>query len=253
MDECEPRWVSARRANLTCCPFYRLPDELILQILGNLDYISTAIALRTSGLFTRIIFDQTSSSPRQCVPKFQVWPPFKEALKCLPAETWPMQLSHRKQIHRLLDRDRFCDACRQFREDGRYDRAIERLQALLWCAHCDEHHRRPFFSTRQREVPSATRFCILAEGKVRVCAHRSISWKEAHDTEFSYYWSREQEDCRHCDNRKFVDSRLHREKLRLIIARIRLLFAYGHYNLTLSLGISSVVKFSPCPSFPAMS
>ncbi len=42
--EHEPAWVSARRANFTHCAFYRLPEELILQILGNLDNATQGIA-----------------------------------------------------------------------------------------------------------------------------------------------------------------------------------------------------------------
>src|SRR5437868_3823744 len=49
----EPSWVSARRANLANSRFYRLPEELTLQILGDLDSVSQAIALRTCGLFVR--------------------------------------------------------------------------------------------------------------------------------------------------------------------------------------------------------
>ncbi|KAH8893659.1 hypothetical protein GQ53DRAFT_763237 [Thozetella sp. PMI_491] len=41
----EPSWVSARRANLARCAFYRLPEELVLQILSSLDDISKRIAL----------------------------------------------------------------------------------------------------------------------------------------------------------------------------------------------------------------
>lgn len=44
--EHEPSWVLARRANLANCIFYRLPEELILQIVGSLDYVSKAIVLR---------------------------------------------------------------------------------------------------------------------------------------------------------------------------------------------------------------
>lgn len=60
----EPSWVSARRANLANCRFYQIPEELVLQILGNLDYVSMAMALRTCGLFLRLSFDRTLFSQR---------------------------------------------------------------------------------------------------------------------------------------------------------------------------------------------
>lgn len=124
--EYEPSWVSARRTNLANCRFYRLPEELILQILGNLDYVSKAIALRTCGLFMRIMFDRTLFSQTlgfRFATDIRVWPPFEQQAWSMPLGARREMLALRKQVDRLLDRDRFCDLCRQFREDGRYEKA----------------------------------------------------------------------------------------------------------------------------------
>ncbi|OIW26919.1 hypothetical protein CONLIGDRAFT_635146 [Coniochaeta ligniaria NRRL 30616] len=175
----EPPWVSARRPNLANCRFYQLPDELILQILGDLDYVSKAIARRTCGLLLGISFDQTlfpQPFGSRSLNDIRVWPPFEQPAWSIPFEAGDEMRALRKQVDRLLDRDRFCDPCRQFREDGRYEKAMQALQGTLWCSHCNSMHKRPLFSAHQRDVPSATRICVLAEGKAPFCAHRSIGW-----------------------------------------------------------------------------
>jgi hypothetical protein len=197
--EDEPSWVLARRANLANCRFYRLPEELILQILGDLDDVSKAIALRTCGLFMRIMFDRTLFTQPlgfRAHTDIRVWPPFTQPAWSLPLEARHERLALRKQVDHLLDRDRFCDPCRQFREDGRYDNAMQALQGTLWCSHCDKVHKRPLFSAHQRDASSATRICVLAEGRVPFCAHLSIRW----DFNSKVVSAREEQVCRHPDH-----------------------------------------------------
>ena len=178
--EHEPSWVSARRANLADCRFYRLPDELILQILGSLDDVSKALAMRACGLFLRLMFDRTLF-PRtlgfRSSLESRTWPPsmqFVLNMSRMSFEFGPELASLRKEVDLVLDRDRFCDPCRQFREDGRYETAMQALEDTLWCSRCGDVHKRPLFSPRQRDAPSATRVCVLAEGKAHFCAHLSI-------------------------------------------------------------------------------
>lgn len=68
---------------------------------------------------------------------------------------------------------------------------MQALQGSLWCSHCDKIHRRPLFSAHQRAVSSATRICVLAEGKAQFCGHLSIGW----DSIFS-----SEQPCRHADH-----------------------------------------------------
>jgi hypothetical protein len=163
--EHEPKWVSARRSNLTNCGFYRLPEELVLLILGDLDNATKGIAQRTCGLFMRIMFDPTLDcrTPR-------CWKPGYSGLFYVE----PLQPQLVLPDRHLLDRDRFCGDCLKFREDGRYDNAMKALQSTLWCSHCNESHKRPRFSSRQRAASPATRVCVLAEGRAQICNHESI-------------------------------------------------------------------------------
>ncbi|KAH8646214.1 hypothetical protein BX600DRAFT_555916 [Xylariales sp. PMI_506] len=178
-DKYEPSWVLAQRTNLANCRFYRLPDELILQILDGLDYVSKAIILRTCKLFMRIIFDLLLfSQTRGFYPQtaIQVWPPFHRTTSGTPLEAAGLKmLSLPKQVEHLLDRDRFCEPCRQFRDDGKYKKVTKALQRTLWCSNCHKTHKRPLFSPHQRETSSATRLCVLVEGTAPFCAHLSIS------------------------------------------------------------------------------
>lgn len=188
--EHEPLWVSARRSNFAHCAFYRLPEELVLQILGNLDNATQGLAQRTCGLFMRIMFDPTLDCrlPRQRSKSFlplynvDLWPPL-----VLPARD-------------LLDRDRFCDDCLRFREDGRYDNAMKALQSTLWCSHCNESHKRPVFSSRQRAASPAIRVCVLAEGKAQICNHESIGYSWDKDLKLISPTKKPHQICRHPDH-----------------------------------------------------
>lgn len=177
--EYEPPWVSARQSNIAHCAFYQLPKEVVSKILGDLDHASRSIAQRTCGLFLAVLFDQALY--RKTAGKLS----FRAPLSLDPLDHGPFtaadKLSMRKQIDHILNRDRFCNACHQFREDGRYDRAMQLLQGTLWCSHCHEAHKRPLFSSRQRQADPATRVCVLAEGKTQICAHKPMGWKEVQD------------------------------------------------------------------------
>lgn len=195
--EDEPLWMSAWRANLASCGFYQLPDEILLQILNNLDYVSKAMVMRTCGLLLRIMFDRALFSQVSNQSGYwrdvQIWPPFEPSKWNIPLEA---RLCLRQQVDHLLDRDRFCGPCRRFREDGRYEKALLALQATLWCSHCMRMHKRLLFSLQQRAASCATRVCVLVEGKAPVCAHMSIDLKFAQNFKSNGEEERV-ETCRH--------------------------------------------------------
>lgn len=196
--ENEPSWVSARRINIANCLFYQLPEELILQILGGLDDVSKAMAMRTCGLLMKIMFGSTLlSHPHE--QKFwhdvEIWPPFEQPACSMGPKGIYKKRSLRKEIDLLLDRDRFCDPCRQFREDGRYERAIQALQERFWCFYCNKAHRRSLLSPKQRDASLKTHICVLAEGKAPFCAHRPIGWQSIQDT-----LTTRKQHCRHPDH-----------------------------------------------------
>ncbi|KAM7198126.1 hypothetical protein V8F33_005184 [Rhypophila sp. PSN 637] len=185
-DEQEPPWILGRRANHANCPFYMIPEEIVLRIVSNLDHFSKAMAMRTCGRFLRISFDPSLCPPKTkgqsvlgnwCVSEISVWPPFEQ-------DEWSVTYQERlalrarwEQMDRLLDRDRFCAPCRRFRDDGRYKNALQALQEPLWCSYCEKTHKRAFFSAHERTKATTQddpRICILGEGKSQVCAHLSI-------------------------------------------------------------------------------
>ncbi|KAM7188271.1 hypothetical protein V8F20_010648 [Naviculisporaceae sp. PSN 640] len=187
--EFEPSWVTARRANLAHCGFYRLPAEILLQILGELDNVSRAMVMRTCGLLLSISFDRTlytmPESPRyndyhSIREDFRTWPPFAphrtDIFYSLIGGEERLRLAREKaEVKILLDRDRFCSACRQFREDGRYRKALQALrEKTFWCRHCRRTHTGIFFSARQRNASKTTRVCVLAEGRAPFCVHMGL-------------------------------------------------------------------------------
>jgi hypothetical protein len=70
-------------------------------------------------------------------------------------------ISLRKQVGHFLNRDQFCDACRQFREDRRYEKALQALQGTLWCSHCNNGHKRLLLALlpKSRDASSETEIC----------------------------------------------------------------------------------------------
>ena len=100
----------------------------------------------------------------------------------------------------LLYRDRFCHDCLRFREDGRYDNAMKALQSTLWCSHCNESHKRPVFSAQQRAASPATRVCVLAEGKVQICNHKSMGYNWDKDLRLIHSTKEPHQVCQHPDH-----------------------------------------------------
>ena len=188
--EHEPSWVSAQRSNLSHCAFYRLPEEIVLQILCILDNATKGIAQRTCGLFMRIMFDPTLDCRE---PHLR----YKALVPLGNADLWPQLVLPDRD---LLDRDRFCDDCLRFREDGRYENAMKALQSTLWCSHCKESHKRPVFSSRQRAASPAIRVCVLAEGKAQICNHESIGYSWDKDLKLIPSTKEPHQLCRHPDH-----------------------------------------------------
>ncbi|KAM7219687.1 hypothetical protein V8F06_004900 [Rhypophila decipiens] len=209
--EFEPSWVSARRANFTKCAFYRLPEEVILQILVPLDNPGRAMAMRTCGLLLRISFDRTiytipwtfEDPPEGDI---HVWPPFSPLAFTSDGRGILRLEQDEVDIKILLDRDRYCGACRRFREDGRYEKALDALmQQTLWCSHCSRMHRRVSFSAHQRATASTdeTRICVLAEGRASFCTHRSLGFDDsslANIVPPASAWTDMEDFCRHPDH-----------------------------------------------------
>ncbi|KAK4214434.1 hypothetical protein QBC37DRAFT_399681 [Rhypophila decipiens] len=186
IDESELPWVLGRRANYANCPFYRLPEEIVLRIMCNLDHVSKAMAIRTYGRLLRIAFDPSLLPPNTkdqgflrnwCLSEISAWPPFEQKEWRVPYQERLALRARWEQMDRLLDRDRFCAPCRRFRDDGRYKNALQALQETLWCSNCERAHKRAFFSAHERTKATAQddpRICVLTEGMARLCPHLSI-------------------------------------------------------------------------------
>ncbi|KAM7190836.1 hypothetical protein V8F33_009259 [Rhypophila sp. PSN 637] len=202
--EFDPSWVSARRANFTKCAFYRLPEEVISQILGHLDNPDRAMAMRTCGLLLRISFDPTMYTipwyfEDPPVGDIHVWPPFSPLEFTNDGRGILRLAQDEADIGILLDQDRYCGARRRFQ-------ALDALiQQKLWCSHCSRTHKRVFFSAQQRAaaLTDETRICVLVEGRASFCTHRSLRFDDSGQANVAppaSAWKDTEEFCRHPDH-----------------------------------------------------
>jgi hypothetical protein len=174
--------VAAGFHNLTCSPLCRLPEELLLDIMGRLDLVSIQCLRRASRLFLRLysspIFRSTQQPERTVLDSFEHW---DEPRDDLPDNHWSEEL----QI--LLDKDitNYCQDCqeRQINQNHRWRRKHTTLtKDYLYCSGCHTEHPVCLFSKTQRSRCCRIRVCIGREGFIRVCEHLVITWEDVINT-----------------------------------------------------------------------
>ena len=170
--------VAASFHNQQCSRLCRLPDELLLMVMQQLDLLTIQCLRRACRLFLRLYSSpefSSSHNPRERDYSYSHgWlNPWQEP--CV--KQWPVE-----QLRPLLARDisRYCKDCRAARRNRSWQKRTKRLTAeTLHCSGCQLDHPRALFSTSQRQSPnSALRVCIGHEGFVRICQHRVIKWDE---------------------------------------------------------------------------
>ncbi|KAK4447357.1 hypothetical protein QBC34DRAFT_440111 [Podospora aff. communis PSN243] len=171
--------------NAKYSPLCRLPEELHLAIMKELDEFGVQSLRRTCRLFLRLFgdrqfayFHRLESLVRFCRMPFNEAPPafcpWNQSPFCLP--DW----SRGQDLGRLLNRDAFASTCTtcQANRDAREERRprtsakLGRL-ARAYCEACGSLHP-PAYLSRDRD-------CIGRLGNVRLCAHEgcTITWDKA--------------------------------------------------------------------------
>ena len=160
--------------NLTSSPLCRLPEELLLDIMGRLDLVSIHCLRRSSRLFLRLysspIFRSSHGNNKGRLQTYQHW----YRSKCQLRDTWP------KELQALLDKDmtNYCDDCREKRMHHSWTSKIVALtKDYLHCSGCGIDHPTCLFSKTQRLISPKARVCIGREGFVRVCSHLTVTWQ----------------------------------------------------------------------------
>ena len=160
--------------NMALSFLYRLPDAILLKIMGRLDFVSIQILRRTCRVFLRLFN----------APGFQPYRnPEMYLTNNLRPQFQPWVSPHIGRMHQemklLISRDlhEYCKACQEARRGPSGD---DRFQSLIaehmHCSGCHADHPRGLFSTWQRLAPAKSRICIGHEGYVRLCSHSILPW-----------------------------------------------------------------------------
>ncbi|KAK7738526.1 hypothetical protein SLS53_006046 [Cytospora paraplurivora] len=183
--------VIAALQNQRCSPLQRLPDHILIRIIDMLDNSGIECLRRSSRRFPPMCADVVLGRPRTSLPDADEgtgpfkWPHFeqmsyigqaKELMRV--AEGRDGLPGDRTQLRRLLDRDRYCDDCREG-APGWHQRAGE-LRRYLHCSTCAADHPACLFSRAQRLEKAHRRYCIGHEGYLRICSHEEgiVRWKD---------------------------------------------------------------------------
>ncbi|KAK0666670.1 hypothetical protein QBC41DRAFT_230021 [Cercophora samala] len=185
--------MAARLHNHEHSRLLKLPDELMLKILGsfNLDVAIDEAAVfclsRVSEFLRRIIKSELKP----------VWLPIRNMVEP------PFYLLRTPGVHNAirycLRKDLLCKTCLprndlRLTRDGRVVPRYTHGKRLwdyckfeshhvkgigpLYCSGCDAIHHHRMFSAAEREVKGSQRVCIMRTGVVWLCKHRAISWAD---------------------------------------------------------------------------
>jgi F-box domain len=159
-------------------PLYRLPEELLINIMENLDDVSLLCLRRTSRKFMRLFGNRSFkkyhgsdlTGPRQSE--------HKNAIKG--------RRDHRKFLA-IIGRDRLCSDCHESSQGAENSKMAQYRawsEELLHCSGCAVDHPSCAFSRTQRLMSPERRVCIGRQGFVRVCRHRIFTWAEIESLAF---------------------------------------------------------------------
>ncbi|KAF9871256.1 hypothetical protein CkaCkLH20_11177 [Colletotrichum karsti] len=156
-------WEVAFDRNLRHSNILRLPDELLLKILGATNTAGLFMLRQTSFTFWRLYHDKTFSRYHRSTDYFRP----KRAVK---------RFENSPETVRQAKKSALCGSCLRTRDSADYDRRIIFMQRQLHCSRCKANHRYIHFSQDQRrEVDNRARECVGAQGRLRLCAHKTVN------------------------------------------------------------------------------
>lgn len=163
--------------NAACSPLCRLPDDVLVRIMGHLGWDDLLFLRHTSRAFMRLFgcrgeFESlrddnaiNNNSGLFVLPT--PWPPL-----ALPAHNARLWVNLRR---------RYQSAAHQYQCAGCRSAPKRFLQAEIFmhCTACHVDHPAELFSWRQIQRDKETaahRVCIAHEGHVRLCQHKTVDW-----------------------------------------------------------------------------
>lgn len=86
---------------------------------------------------------------------------------------------HMAKIADLLLKDTLCAPCWDLRGTSTFHRRLQLLMRPLYCTGCQLYHARALFAQSAVEDGNYRhRLCVGWTGRVRVCAHKDVTWRE---------------------------------------------------------------------------
>lgn len=174
--------IAAQFYNNRFCPFSRLPEELLLRVLGFLadDPVTLHCLQAVSRIFLRLLDSESD------IWRYE-WYLYPSPASWRGAHTIFLESPFNGQVQSLLRRDGRCDNCRRWNDasvnerfnDCKFEQRRRRHDyRKLYCGACDTQHDICQFSKASRErweYPQARR-CLGQEGSVQLCEHVQITW-----------------------------------------------------------------------------
>ncbi|KUI64264.1 hypothetical protein VM1G_11068 [Cytospora mali] len=179
-------------SNFLQSPLHRLPNYILVRIIDMLDNTGIECLRRSARRFPPLCANIVLGRPQTDLLEGDdetgpfKWPRFVQMCHSGQADEL-MQVAQgldvlsddkRTQLRRLLDRDRYCDDCREGAPCWR-QRAGE-FRRYLHCSICDADHPACLFSRSQRSEKAHRRYCIGHQGYLRICSHEEgiVRWKD---------------------------------------------------------------------------
>lgn len=188
-------WVGKREQNALRSPIYRIPRELLLEIMDWLDHEDAFIFRQvcvlfhgafSHGSFSNLHDSEPAQQPRS-ISRLRRWvsvisrrSPVSVPTSCNPLLAFRRESignSGQLQVRRLLQKDLLCSGCRSnWPANCEFMELKERYhdQPKIYCSDCNYKHAAYSFPTGQD--PESPRRCIAWEGRVKICPHQSLTW-----------------------------------------------------------------------------
>lgn len=153
-------WEINFELNLRRSPIIHLPVEILLLIMDNVELADLFMLRQVSFTFWRLYMNNRFPQPGARLDKSR----FR---------------GDEETVRRSAEVS-FCTPCLQHRASNDTKSQLYHLTLghIMWCYCCDRYHPRLWFLSEERRRNSVGRECILAQGRVHLCAHLKVSLKD---------------------------------------------------------------------------
>lgn len=149
----------------------KLPEELLVHIMRDLDAASLLCLRRTSRQFMRLFGDL----------KFEEYHGGSDTTRWQSENVKAIESRKQLRVFReQLGRDRLCQNCLSARAgpSSRMETYQKGAEELIHCSGCAADHPACAFSNKQRALPPSKRVCTARQGFIRICKHKTMTWSD---------------------------------------------------------------------------